>query len=249
MAKIEFVGVDSCPYGWFSVGLSTGNEYELKIFQKFRDLLDHYSQATLILVDMPIGFSEGMEERLCDPQARKKLGKLRSSVFRAPARATVEHAAKNHGANDCDLKNVEREHSGKSLSIQTLCIIPKIVQVHKSLTDSQAGERPKVREVHPEICFWALNKRTHLKSKKKTEAGRNERTDVLRKLECRTDEIYKKACEKYRRRHVQRDDILDALVAAVTAHKGHRSLKKLPENLCSKDDDQPPEMVLWVPDE
>ena len=80
----EFVGVDGCPRGWFSVGLNASGEYELKTFSSFAELVEYYAAAKLILVDMPIGLPEGPTERLCDPEARKALGKPRNaSVFRA----------------------------------------------------------------------------------------------------------------------------------------------------------------------
>ena len=55
MSKSQFVGVDGCPYGWFSVGLDTATGYEVKAFRTFRKLLDHYAEARLVLVDIPIG--------------------------------------------------------------------------------------------------------------------------------------------------------------------------------------------------
>ena len=55
MTQSEFVGVDACPCGWFSVGFSSNGDYELKAFFLFGDLLDYYQVAKLILVDMPIG--------------------------------------------------------------------------------------------------------------------------------------------------------------------------------------------------
>ena len=93
MAMIEFVGVDGCPAGWFSVGFERNGGYEVNVFASFGELLDHYSDAGLVLVDIPIGLPEGPERRECDSLARKLLGRRGSSVFPSPTRQTVEHAA------------------------------------------------------------------------------------------------------------------------------------------------------------
>ena len=52
MAQSEFVGVDACRSGWFSVGFSGNGEYELEVFHTFKELLNHFRDAKLILVDM-----------------------------------------------------------------------------------------------------------------------------------------------------------------------------------------------------
>ena len=58
MVQSKYVGVDGCPYGWFSVGLDDRGEWEGKTFLAFGDLLTHYANASLILVDIPIGLPE-----------------------------------------------------------------------------------------------------------------------------------------------------------------------------------------------
>ena len=59
MAQSEFVGVDGCHGGWFSVGFDHHGDYEVKVSETLRDLLVHYGGARLILVDIPIGLPEG----------------------------------------------------------------------------------------------------------------------------------------------------------------------------------------------
>ena len=93
MAPSKFVGVDGCPYGWFSVGFDDSGGYEFEMFPKFDKLVTHYANARLILVDIPIGLPEGQARRECDHEARMKIGPRRSSVFRTPTRQTVEQAA------------------------------------------------------------------------------------------------------------------------------------------------------------
>ena len=78
---------------------------------------------------------------------------------------------------------------------------------------------PEVREVHPELCFWSLNDRQPMRSSKKRSAGVAERLHVLESIEPRSREIYEGAGTKFRRKVVGRDDIVDALVAALVARE------------------------------
>ena len=264
MTQSKFVGVDACPCGWFSVGFSYSGVYEIKAFFLFADLLDYYKEAKLILVDIPIGLPDGRGERLCDKQARRRLCTgLKSSVFRVPTRVAVEHLANNPQDNE-GAKNVEYETTGgfnpndpKSISAQTLGIMPKIAEVD-SLLPRVAG--PRVREVHPEICFWAFsgNAVSTLPSKH-TDIGINERIQVLSNngVENRTRRILDEAWSKYQNSCVGKDDILDALAAAVTAYRGslgrlqtfHEPPQRNEQNLPTRDEtrDLPMEMVYWRP--
>ena len=242
----EFVGVDGCPRGWFSVGFNASGEYELEAFSSFAGLVDHYAAAKLILVDMPIGLPEGPAERLCDPEARKALGKPRNtSVFRAPTRQATEYLADNSGNVD-GTKAVQIEITRKSLADQAIAIMPKIAEVDRVMLARQ----PSVREVHPEICFWALNNRHPMKFRKKKSEGVEERLCVLERVEPRARNIFDEGCTSFRRKDVAKDDILDALAAAVTAHRGWPDqLQALPENDAHQKDGRglPMEMVFWEP--
>ena len=243
MKKSEFVGLDGCPYGWFGVGFDSSGYWEVELFRKFSEVLDYYAEAKLILVDIPIGLPEGTEGRECDDEARRLLGPRRSSVFPAPTRGTVEQAAKSprdHSAAN----RIERRLAGKGMSIQAFGIAPKIHQVDEAMQNLDANA-PLVREVHPEICFWALNNRQPMEHSKKKREGETERLRVLQRREPRAQEILDGACYKFLRRQAARDDILDALVAAVTARLGHDRLKTIPD--CPPPDCKglPMEMVYW----
>ena len=247
MTKSEFVGVDGCRSGWFSVGFDGNGCYELKVFPAFSELLDYYRDAKLILVDIPIGLPMGPGGRHCDEKARVKLGSpRRSSVFSAPTRQTVEQAAESPG-DYITAKAIESCTTGKGISKQAFAIAPKIAQVDKVLRCRDSNATPKVREVHPEICFWALNEECAMKCNKKSELGEKERLQVLERFECRTRDIYSKACQRFVGGGVAKDDILDALVAAVTARRGHERLKTIPD--CPPKDCKglPMEMVYYKP--
>ena len=228
MARSSFVGVDGCKGGWFSVGLDRDG-FEAKVFCTFRELLDYYASAKLILVDIPIGLPEGKGGRDCDRKARKLLGRPRaSSVFPTPTRQTVQQASrapKDHRA----AVRTENRAAGKGISQQAFAIAPKIAEVDEVIRARGPGAEPLVREVHPELLFCALNRAKPMESPKKRAQGRVERLCVLRREEPRTQEIYDKTRAKFRRNVVANDDIVDALAAAVVARHHHGQLRTLPE--------------------
>ena len=248
VSRSKFVGVDGCPYGWFSVGLDDGTGYEVKAFKTFGELLDHYSAAKLVLVDIPIGLLEcGAGERKCEPKARKVLEDRRSSVFPVPTRALVCKKIAN-SMSYARTNELSKCMRCKGISWQTYHIMDKIAEVDRIMTDRCRGASPRVREVHPEVCFWALNEKRPMCHRKGKSAGIRERKGVLRRYEPRTDNIYKCASTKYRRRQVARDDILDALAAAVTAKLGlgcpdNYQLRTLPECPPKDNEGLPMEMV------
>ena len=182
MSKSKFVGVDGCPYGWFSVGLDNCEGYEVQVFKTFGELLDHYGDARLVLVDIPIGLPQGGEGRDCDREARKLLGRPRgSSVFPTPTRPTVIQAAaapEDYGGAAA----IERRFAGKGISKQAFAIAPKIAEVDKLMQDRGVSATPPVREVHPEVCFWALNNRQPMRSRKKVREGERERLHVFAEI-------------------------------------------------------------------
>ena len=89
MAGPKYVGVDGCRYGWFSVALDD-TEYELTVCRTFRQLLNYYRMARLVLVDIPIGLPVQGAGRDCDEQARERIGNLRQAVFQTPTREAIE---------------------------------------------------------------------------------------------------------------------------------------------------------------
>lgn len=209
-----FVGVDGCKGGWLAVTLEGKAKWNVQVFPDISSLWDQRRQAELILIDIPIGLQDsGSEERLCDTEARKLLKwPRRTSVFPVPCRAAV------HAADDEEAKAVNVQKTDRSLSAQTLAIRRKISEVDTFLEEN-AQARGRIREVHPEICFWALNGGRPMKFGKKEPKGLEKRMNVLRQVCDQTDSILEFARREFRGR-VADDDVLDALAAAVTAFLG-----------------------------
>lgn len=266
MTKSEFVGVDGFSCGWFSVGYSGRGYCEMKAFFSFEDLLAYYQTAKLILVDVPIGLppaklQSGSEERHCDKEARGRLNQLDrrrgSSVFRVPTRCATKHFA--HNPDDKNgARNVEISRTGGiSISEQALGIMCKIAEVDDIMLDRKPNARPEIREIHPEICFWALNDENSMEfSKTNKDADKrskaiDERLEVLQKVEPKAKEIFNDGWSRFRHNCVGKDDILDAMVAAITAYKGSQGwLQKLPKNKPPQRDEESlrMEMVFWQPE-
>lgn len=217
-----FVGVDGCRAGWFAIGLDAADHWQVDIFPDVSSLWDHHRQASLILIDIPIGLkTDGSAERRCDPIVRKLLGPRRSSVFPAPCRGAI-YASSYQEA--CD---INQRLTGKRLSVENWHIIPKIRQMDCFLSENTAA-RDQVREIHPEFCFWGLAGQPMQHAKKRTE-GLAERAALLQSIYPRTTDIIDYALSTYRRKDVARDDILDALAAAVTGLQGGQALASIPQ--------------------
>ena len=217
-----FIGVDGCRAGWFAIGLETGGNWQVDIFPDVSRLWDHHRQAALILIDIPIGLkTDGSAERRCDPEVRKLLGPRRSSVFPAPCRGAI-YASSYQEA--CD---INQRLTGKRLSVENWNIIPKIREMDCLLSDDTSAIG-RIREIHPEFCFWGLAGRPMQHAKKRSE-GLSERTQLLQSIYPQTTDIIAHTLSNYRRKDVSRDDILDALAAAVTGLIGGENLTSIPQ--------------------
>ncbi len=174
-----------------------------------------------MLVDIPIGLPDAAcTSRLCDVAARRAIAPRGSTIFPAPSRAALDEP---DYATACAAN--ERE-TGRRISRQCWGIVPKIREVDRYLRRGACA--PPIREMHPEVAFWALNGRRPLLSSKKSRAGLEERLALLGGVFAGAEACFT-ACEAaYRRRDVARDDIVDAMAGAVTAGFGPR-LATFPE--------------------
>jgi len=230
--QMVVVGVDGCPAGWFAVRLGDGVQPKMRVFPSITELWAEWQDAELMLIDIPIGLRDGgHQERLCDPVARRLLGQPRgSSVFPAPCWAAA-HATDYGEAveiNRCATR-VNDDTIGRGLSRQCWGICRKIREVNDFLL-AHAGIGDRFREVHPEVCFWAFNHGLPMEHGKKTHSGFAERRAVLRGLSPVADTVVDRALVDYRRNTVAKDDILDALVSALTAAVGIHNLVSIPAN-------------------
>ncbi len=209
--QLFVAGADGCRKGWvvFTVfGVSTTSEApypdtSVRVERNLAQMLrDRPEGLVSIGIDIPIGLIDRPRE--CDLKARELLGKPRSnSVFPAPCRAALSASSYSEGSE------INRKKTGKKLTLQSWGIIPKIEQVDNALRGCAQGW---AFEVHPELCFWAMNQRTPMGHSKKKSAGKLERANLLVQS---FPSLHHHLTTKDS--GVAADDLLDAAAAAWTA--------------------------------
>lgn len=235
------VGADGCRGGWLAVKLDSDGGGEINVFADVAELWRTWGSAALILVDIPIGLPDAQNHvRQCDIDARIRIGPRRSSVFPPPCRESLD------GTSYEDACQINRETVGKGLNLPAYGILPKIREVDSFIRQNQEA-RARIREVHPELCFWAFNGRRPLTAPKRRNEGWQERLELLRSLDDRTDGVVEAAAEEFPRSIVAWDDILDAMAAALTAGWGRHG--SIPEASCTDNVGLPMEMVFAVLDD
>jgi predicted RNase H-like nuclease len=166
------LGVDGCPGGWcvVPVGVNRLTVGEPAFAPSFHLLLD--TDAAVIAVDIPIGLPHQPGQRSCDIEARRLLGPRRSCVFSPPSRAALSHLDSYRRACEANLAA-----TSKKLSRQAFGIAPKMREVDETI---EPAWQERIREAHPELCFWSLNGGRPLLDKKKSAVGLSVRWGMLR---------------------------------------------------------------------
>jgi len=167
-------GVDGCRGGWIAVrrNMATG-DLRWRVHPTLLSIVKESPGPSVVAVDMPVGLVDS-GSRECDVLARKLLAPVRSSsVFSAPIRPIL-------AANDRETASgIRNEVEGKRIGVTEWSIVPKVREVDELLRAQPALQRV-VREVHPELCFAAMNDCTPMPHGKKSLVGREERIEVLR---------------------------------------------------------------------
>ncbi|MBN1297576.1 DUF429 domain-containing protein, partial [bacterium] len=121
--------------------------------------------------------------------------------------------------------------TGRKLSRQVWNIMPRIREV--DLYIRRRRLRGKIREMHPEVVFWALNGKVPLEHSKHTAEGIGARSRLLSPLFPGLPELIRSVGENgwFGRGLVAEDDVLDAVAGAVTAtcKSALRTLPAIPE--------------------
>jgi predicted RNase H-like nuclease len=246
MSKVA--GIDGCKGGWCVaiIDLTQPDKIDdVKVVSSFGQAMQLH-QFDMVAVDIPIGlFAKG--DRACDKEARRRLGwPRRNSVFPPPSRKVLKDIAAIGFDKDNynEAKKISLKNCGKSMTRQTFGITPKIHEVDCLITPSL---QKKVFEVHPEVCFWALNERRAMKHKKRDREGRRERLDVLS-----TPARFPKICEWigawYEKEGLEDDDVIDAIVAALTAKMYHEGrCNRIPQKPVKDERGLKMEMIFPAP--
>ncbi len=241
-----YLGIDGCPSGWLTVKITGYDSVTLSIYDTIRSIWTDNRDAELLLIDIPIGLPDsGNGTRACDAEARNVLKPYRApSVYPVPCRKAL------YAENYKQASAVNKKLTGKGLSKQSWMISPKIREVDTFLLSNHEA-RGKIREIHPEVLFWALNGGGAMKHNKRTDEGFSERVAVIAR--------YSKFCAEILRGNERininirlsqklkysRDDIVDAFAAALTGRLSSGILNTLPESPSRDGEGLPMEMVYW----
>jgi len=201
------VGIDGCRAGWIAVRrAATGGASEAIIARSWSEAMAR--RFRMAAVDMPIGLPDS-GPRLCDSEARRKLGWPRMlSVFlhlRRPLLTFDTYAPANDWARA----------DGKGLSKQAWFLLPKIAEIDAWITP---GRQSRLREAHPELIFQALNGGKPLTDGKKTPTGHRRRRRLLERAGFADIGTWlDRLTPAFRRGEAAPDDLLDAYACCWTA--------------------------------
>ena len=179
---MSVIGVDGCRSGWLAVRSQSKCECEceIRVLRTIREVWTWSGGEALILIDVPVGLSDS-GKRLCDSEARRRLGFPRNtSVFSPPVRRAL------FACGWRDAADVNERFTGRRISQQAWGIAPKIREVDEFLR-ANPQRQGRFREVHPELLFWSLNGQRAMRMPKRQTAGRAER------LACRAPSLRARA--------------------------------------------------------
>lgn len=238
---MQYIGADVSKGCWFIVAFDNDHRWELCRLRTIEQLWKKYSFARIILIDIPIGLlDDGTAWRSCDLEAKKYLKSRQNSVFMVPCRQAI--SASTHE----EASTINKQITGKGISIQTWNILMKIREVDDLLSQNTEA-RKRIKEIHPELCFWALNNETPMRFKKKDYRGFEERLKLLSYLHPLSKAIFEYAMTTYLRKEVAKDDVLDAIVAAITASNLDFGLSRIPIKLEVDSLGLPMQMIYYIP--
>lgn len=184
---MKVAGVDGTRGGWVAVVLDDGRFARDHVVRPVETEFAELADVEMIGIDVPIGFGP----RRADAAARAFLAGAASTVFTTPSR---EILSRPFGP-------------GLGVNAQAHALGPRISHVTElARTDS------RIREVHPEVSFRAMNELQPLRYRKKSAGGALERIELLRAHGIVLAELGVAAA-------VPLDDVLDGAAAAWSAHR------------------------------
>ena len=202
------IGIDGCKSGWFSVWENQDKSIHSSVFSNLNELKNFFKNESQLIVgiDMPVVLSEVIP-RQADQLARKLLSKKASSVFTAPTPEMLDQP------NYEKASLVSKKHFGKSMSLQSWYLFPKIKDVQTMIHH----EDMQIYEIHPELSFRAMNNEQVILESKKSPEGFAIRNSLLSMHF--ENFIFEEIRRQYARKDVMDNDILDALAVLWSAKR------------------------------
>ena len=201
-----YIGVDGCRGGWITCVLDHG-ELRFERFDSIEELISRYPEFDAFLIDMAVGLQSRADQLRPDDLARKELGQKSSSIFPIPCRQAV------YSDTEEEQKQANIRILGKSLSKQTVHIIPKIRELDIFL-HHHPEYKNRIMESHPEVDFTRLHG-SIVMTRKKEYPGFSDRAAILKKYLPGKD--LSGMWEMAKKLRCNPDDMLDAACLAVTA--------------------------------
>ncbi|MGW2832677.1 DUF429 domain-containing protein [Streptomyces sp. NPDC001286] len=199
---MDVLGVDACgKQGWVGITLRDGAYAGSLMDIRLDSLIERAAGVHVIAVDMPLGLVE-KGWRAADLAARALLGVRRGSVFLIAPRPAWQEREYVAAADRC------QELTGNRLSRQAWALAPKLFEARACWLADR-----RLHEVHPELSFQTLAGGVPLTHSKKTWRGQHLRRSLLAEAGIVLPDALGEADR------VPADDVLDAAVAAWSAHR------------------------------
>jgi predicted RNase H-like nuclease len=184
-------------------------QLEAKWFRSTEELFAGVDGVDVVTIDIPIGLSDN-GSRLADTEARRLLAPTRSSsVFPAPVRAALAASSWEEACN------LSAAACGKRLSKQSFEIVWRIREVDHALRGNE-DLASRVREIHPEVCFYFWNGRRPMTHPKRSPEGLAERRALI---EAEFGTVVDSLWRSVPRGVAAVDDLVDAFAAVWTARR------------------------------
>jgi predicted RNase H-like nuclease len=227
-------GADGFKRGWRVVlcEIETGL-WTIRDVAAFSELLKLREAPSIVCVDMPIGLHEHTPPggRECEGLARGLLGPRRASVFSAVGRQALACSSR------ADAHATSIAAGGIGVGSQAWGLAAKLREVDQAMSPEK---QTVVFEVHPELCFWAMNGRQPMPHGKKTGAGENDRITAL--IQSGVPKTF--LDEVLRKLRSGRDDFIDACAVAWTARRVFGGVaERLPSKVVR--DGRGLDMAIW----
>jgi len=248
MEILSYGGIDACRSGWImTVMHKKSNQFMYRFSPTFSGLVTNIktkNESYRFLVDMPIGLlplknigQVQPNQRSCDMQARKILGKRHSSIFSPPClQALYEQTYSSASTLNFTL-------TGKKISKQSWNIFQRIREVNEFLHQNHWA-RSLFFESHPELAYQKLNNHTPLQYSKKTNDGILERLDILSRYHPESHTFFSNiTSDKTMKGKMQKDDVVDALVLSILNSHRDDKLSNITEEY--QEDQMGLRMGIW----
>jgi predicted RNase H-like nuclease len=134
-----------------------------KLYDSFLEVLGERPAFSVVVVNSPIGYMESphSDRRNCEVEARSMLKRRGATVRKAPARMVLNGS-------------IPYRYGG--LDAVSIAMLPRYIEVSAEMSPYR---QRTVYEGQPELSFYQLNKDEPLEFSKTSEAGHEERRELL----------------------------------------------------------------------